>query len=322
MFKPKFIPFKSTFNFGHMFAFLLFSAFALILITFTCTTLFAETALVNQVKGFYSPTRVALANSGDIYVTDYERGVVAIFNNAGLRTGMITGLWAPLGLAIWENTNSKNKNERNSLYIFVGDEGDGSVRVFVDGVVRGFLGNGTGEFIKPNGIAVTQSRMAYVVDSKTDQVKVYDEDRILQFVFGTSGSGDGQLNFPTDLVVNETTGEIYVADFMNKRIAVFDLAGNWLRNIVTPLNDAGDPVFFRPSGLGIDPSGNLYVVDNALSCVAIINGNGALIDSIGYRNGQYWTGELDLPVDAAADGMRIYVTSNRQKLLVIFEVIP
>lgn len=283
------------------------------------TPVLAGTTLVNQVKGFYSPTRVALARSGDIYVSDSERGVVVIFDSAGLRTGMITGLGVPLGLAIWENIN--NKNEK-SPSIFVGDEEDGSVRVFVNGETRGVLGNGKGEFIKPNGIALTQSQMIYVVDSKADQVKVYNEDRILQFVFGATGSGDGQFNFPTDLVVNETTGEVYVADFMNKRIAVFDLAGNWLRNILPPLNDAGDPVFFRPSGLGMDPSGNLYVVDNALSCVAIINSNGALIDAIGYRNGQYWTGEIDLPVDAAADGRRIYVTSNRQKLLVIFEVVP
>lgn len=299
---------------------LLFVSLTLIATIIMTTTTLAETTIVGQLWGFYSPTRIALAPSGEIYVSDHERGAIVIFDNAGVRTGMIQGLGLPLGLAIWQNTKSKKEK---SPFIFVGDEGDGSVQIFVDGNPRGVLGIGKGEFIKPNGIAVTQSRKVYVVDSKTDQVKVYNEDNIREFVFGGSGSGNGQLNFPTDLVVNETFDEVYVADFMNKRIAVFDIAGNWLRNILPPNNVDGYTAFTRPAGLGIDPAGNLYVVDNALSCVAVIDRNGLLINVIGYRNGTYLTGEIDLPVDAAADGRRIYVTSNRQKLVVIFEeVVP
>ena len=201
--------------------------------------------------------------------------------------------------------------------IYVGDDSNGSVKVFNNGDVS-LLGSGSGEFITPSGIAVTETQDVYVVDSKAHQVKVYDDFGALQFTFGSQGSADGQLDFPVDIVLNEILNEVYVSDFWNWRIVVFDLDGNWLRNIITPLNDGGGQAYSRPSGLGIDPDGNLYVVDNALSCVAVITNTGTLIDIIGYSNEQYWFGELVGPLDAAADGQLIYVISGQEHIVKIF----
>ncbi len=306
------------------------------------TSLLAEPVIVDRIGGFHSPSRVALTSWGDIYVADYDHGVVAILDSTGKRIGTLKGLKAPLGLAVFETADSKKKDkdkdkskkdEMAPVAVYVGDEADGSVRIFVDGVIVGTLGQGPGEFLKPNGIAVTQAQTVYVVDSKAHEVKVYDGLGNFQFAFGAPGYGDGQFTFPSDIAIDETRGAVYVTDFavitgtntLPGRIAVFDLAGVWLRNIdPPPAPDLTEPypIFFRPAGLGMDPAGNLYVVDNALSSVTIIDGGGALIDVIGYRDGQYWTGELALPVDAAADGGRIYVTSSGKRILVVFEVVP
>lgn len=340
------------------------------------TPLFAAPVLVDQVGGFGSPTRVALTSQGDIYVADHDRGVVVVLDHTGKRVGRMTGFKAPLGLAVFEpptelsmndKCKEKEKEKDKEKYecitpppmIFVGDEGDGSVRIFQEGVAKGTLGIGSGEFGKPNGIAVARApdgnlAYVYVVDSKIGKVRVYDEQGNFTFEFGDSFNGGAdKLNFPTDIVVNETAGEngeVYVSDFtgdvgffgrtIEGRIVVFDLAGNWLHTILPPGNPhfpEYNPIFFRPAGLGRDPAGNLYVVDNTLSCVVIINpaiidanNRGTLIDAIGVRGtmnpehperGLYLTGELVLPIDAAADGERIYVTSNRQRLLAVFEVI-
>ncbi len=201
--------------------------------------------------------------------------------------------------------------------IYVGDDSNGSVKVFNNGDIS-LLGSGSGEFITPSGIAVTETQAVYVVDSKAHQVKVYDDFGALEFTFGSQGSADGQLDFPVDIVLNELLSEVYVSDFWNNRIVVFDLAGNWLRNIITPLNDGGGQAYSRPSGLGIDPAGYLSVVDNALSCVAVITNTGTLIDIIGYSNEQYWFGELVGPLDAAADGQLIYVISGQEHIVKIF----
>ena len=379
--------------------------------------------LLGQMRGIQGPARVVVSSTGDVYVTDYKKGRVTVFNGDGVMITSLGGLQAPLGLAISEvappaeqlprncpedvqalgvlatkyadkvtkfeglviehqalvakfqaklqdaqAAGDKRKERRyqrrvrqhtarvarfesrlqafedlqvtydacNSLWhegvplplIYVGDEGDGSVKI-IDRWKVTTLGAGSGEFIKPNGIAVTADQTVYVVDSKANQVKVYDNLGAWQWTFGSEGEADGQFNYPTDIVINEALDEVYVSDFSNRRIVVFDLAGNWLRNIITPNNDEGDPAFLNPSGLGIDPDGNLYVVDHALFCVVIIDNFGTLIDMIGYShnsngNGRYWTGELSKPLDAAADGQKVYVTSNSDngKAVKVFERFP
>jgi hypothetical protein len=47
--------------------------------------------------------------------------------------------------------------------------------------------------------------------------------------FGPTGSGAGQLNNPNDIAVNDSTGELYVADTGNHRVSVFDEDGDFLR---------------------------------------------------------------------------------------------
>jgi DNA-binding beta-propeller fold protein YncE len=46
--------------------------------------------------------------------------------------------------------------------------------------------------------------------------------------FGGSGSGNGQLDEPTDVAVNEATGDVYVTDKGNNRVEVFDASGSYV----------------------------------------------------------------------------------------------
>lgn len=269
----------------------------------------------NKEVDFISPTRLTISESGDIYVSDHKKGNVVLLDSEGGLVETFAGFTAPLGLAVLEK--GYNDTHKGKTFLFVGDEGDGSVQILIEGEKTGVLGKGRREFIMPNGIAVTKDLTVYVVDSKANQVMVYDSSGNLQTVFGSSG-----FNFPTDIALNETAGELYVSDFNNRRIRVYDLDGGWLRDIIAPLNDQDDPVFWKPAGIGIDSDGNLYVVDNSLSCVAKISRLGELLAIIGYSDGQYWTGELSIPIDAAAFDTRIYVTSNGHRELRIFEVVP
>jgi glucose/arabinose dehydrogenase len=49
--------------------------------------------------------------------------------------------------------------------------------------------------------------------------------------FGASGSGDGEFNRPTDVAV-DNQGLIYVADWRNDRIQVFDPQGRFVTQIL------------------------------------------------------------------------------------------
>jgi hypothetical protein len=46
--------------------------------------------------------------------------------------------------------------------------------------------------------------------------------------FGTEGSGNGQFKEPSDIAVNEATGDVYVLDQGNSRIEIFDHEGKYL----------------------------------------------------------------------------------------------
>jgi DNA-binding beta-propeller fold protein YncE len=109
---------------------------------------------------------------------------------------------------------------------------------------------------------------------------------VYQRSFGEPGSGAGQLSQPTGIAVNETTGDVYVADRDNHRIEQFDSNGNFIRMWGKGVNqDGGDicPVnpgdvcqagvpgeeagqFNYPQGIGVDNSngpaaGSVYVQD-------------------------------------------------------------
>jgi DNA-binding beta-propeller fold protein YncE len=179
--------------------------------------------VVDQWGGLQKPSRIAVAEDGQIYVSDWSRGVVAIFEPDGKRVGTLTGVEFPLGLAVsvLDRCGSFGCVCRPVKTTYVGDEGEGSVSVFEEGVFRRKLGIGGGEFIKPNGIAVTPTQVAYVVDSEARNVKIFAPDGRLHSTFGSRGWENGQLEYPVDIARNPMTGDLYVADYGNRRIAVY-----------------------------------------------------------------------------------------------------
>ena len=319
---------------------------------------------VARLGGLEVPTRLALADSGDLYVSDAAKGIVAVFDPSGDRAGTLAGLGRPLGVAVLEepgtrtvttctttttpgtcasdeddDSDSEDDGESTACAptttetcttstvavtiarAWVADADAGAVYVFEDGELVDQLGAGPGEFASPNGLDVTSDGTVYVVDSAANEISAWDATGARALTFGSGGSGDGQLDFPTDVAVDEAAGEVYVSDFGNGRVVVFDTAGNWLRNIDPPLNDAGDPAFRQAAGVGLDPNGLLYVVDNALMAVVIMDASGNLVDILGYDNGTYWTGDVIVPVDAASDGATFWVSSSKQGRVHGYEVI-
>ena len=262
--------------------------------------------------GLLSPSRIASAPDGRVYVSDTGAGVIAVYDKRGVRVGTLTGVERPVGIALLPVSP-------DLTYAWVGDEADGSVHIFENSTDIGSLGAGAGEFTKPTGIAVAGDRV-YVADGRTDRITVFTVDGTRIGSFGSSGSGPGEIRFPADVAVDERAGRLYVADLGNSRIAAFDLDGGWIANIDPPLNDAGDSVFYRPTGVDVDANGHLYVVDNTLSCVAVIEESGTLLDVVGYQDGQYWVGDLRVPIDAAvdADG-RLYVTSSKDRRVRVYD---
>jgi NHL repeat len=126
---------------------------------------------------------------------------------------------------------------------------------------------------------------------------------VYQRSFGEPGGGSGQLSQPTGIAVNETTGDVYVADRDNHRIEQFDSSGSfvrmWGRGVnqstggdICPLNlsdvcqagivgeEAGQ--FSYPQGIGLDNStgpaaGSVYVQDAGNIRIQRFTANGQFV---------------------------------------------
>jgi DNA-binding beta-propeller fold protein YncE len=89
--------------------------------------------------------------------------------------------------------------------------------------------------------------------------------------FGSKGSASGQFDHPLGVAVNDTTGDVYVADSANNRVQELTFsAGVW--TVIGEFDGAGAPtgIFSDPTQIAVDNSnspldpsaGDVYVVDS------------------------------------------------------------
>jgi DNA-binding beta-propeller fold protein YncE len=63
----------------------------------------------------------------------------------------------------------------------------------------------------------------------------------------------------------DSSGNVYVSDYSNKRIQKFDSSGNFL--LKWGSEGAGDGQFTLPLGVAVDSSDNVYVTDGSAAGV-------------------------------------------------------
>ena len=122
----------------------------------------------------------------------------------------------------------------------------------------GRRGEGEGEFLRPEGLAVGEGGDLYVIDCGHHRVLRFRPDGSFVSSFGGFGDGEGQFAFPMDITATPD-GTLYVVDFQGNRIqrftpegrclGVFGGAGNEKGRLATPRGiavnqtEAGDRLF-------------------------------------------------------------------------------
>jgi|GEM_PF-440104 len=99
-----------------------------------------------------------------------------------------------------------------------------------------------------------------------------------RFAFGTSGSGNGQLQFPIGMAI-DASGNLWVADSGNARIQKFNSNGEYLSQFGS--YGTGNGHFIEPAGIAIDSSGNLWIVDPAVARIKKFNSKGEYLSQFG-----------------------------------------
>ena len=110
----------------------------------------------------------------------------------------------------------------------------------------------------PMDLFICANDYIFVVDMRQNRaVQMTDRSELIR-EFGDE-EGPGQLNNPEGIFVRRDTGEVYISDTGNFRVAVFSPEGEFLREITRPDDARIQDIMFRPERIGVDSRG-FYVV--------------------------------------------------------------
>jgi len=261
------------------------------------------------------PYGITTDSRGRIIVADPGARIVHVFDFARKKYHCLQGgkgedLQSPIGVAVDAQDN-----------VYVTDSISGKIFVFdADGKFRRFVGSvskSEGFFKRATGIAIDQQQgELFVTDTLRDKIFVMDLEGHVLREFGGRGSGPGEFNFPTELVLRGN--DLLVVDAMNFRVQILDRQGHFL----TQFGELGDGIgkLFRPKGMSVDSEGNIYLVDASLEAVQVFGRDGTLLYTFG-RSG-VGPGELQLPSGLWIDSNdRVYVADSYNRRVQMFQFI-
>jgi DNA-binding beta-propeller fold protein YncE len=217
---------------------------------------------------------------------------------------------SPIGIAVDSADN-----------IYVADSALGKIFVFDPrGKFRRYIGAITpkeGFFKRATGIAIDKRQgEVYVTDTLRDKIFVMDLEGHHLRDFGGRGSGPGEFNFPTEVVVHGD--DILVVDAMNFRVQILDHQGRFRSQFGSQGDSMG--TLFRPKGMGVDSEGNIHLIDGLFEAVQVFDHLGALLYYFGGTGIQ--PGEFELPSGLWIDSNdRIYVADSYNHRVQVFQYV-
>ncbi len=260
---------------------------------------------------FLHPSSVVADRDGNVYLTEWqpyrlqkfdsEGRLLAVWGSFGQGYGqfLTPGEWTPGDVAVDELG-----------HVYVSDDANHRVQVFsTDGIFLEVWGgpipsSALGQFDSPWGLACTPAGRFYVADRNhrvqafdfsrggkfqlpfdaaadaAGHVYVGDRERIQKFdgsgqfllAWGSSGSGDGQVQVVAGLAV-DPGGRVFVVDSGNHRIQKFSQGGAFLDKWGG--FGSGPGSFNAPFGIAVDASAHVYVADTGNHRIQRFDDHGA-----------------------------------------------
>jgi tripartite motif-containing protein 71 len=261
---------------------------------------------------FSSPSGIAVAPNGNVYVTDNFNDRVQYFT----AQGSFLGAWGsegsadghldgPVGIAVAPNGN-----------VYVGEEYNHRVQYFT--ATGSFLGKWKASaeleawlyagYYYPEGVAVAPNGNVYITDSRKERVLYFTPTGSFLGEWGSWGDGDGEFFDPCGIAV-APNGDVYVADSYNDRIQRFTASGSFLAK--RGVSGEAPGKFNAPNDVAVGPDGTVYVCDSHNYRVQCFDSSGSFLGQwgkFGFLDEKGFLGPVSVAV--SPDGARVYVVDD------------
>ena len=225
-----------------------------------------STSVFNQVRG------ISFDASGDVVAMDSVNQRVDVFTSTGTLINMCgqrgftsTGdfNW-PRGVAVDPATGN----------YWIADTKQSDLQVLqplasgCNGLAEfGVVGTALGDDNYPYSIAIGNG-YAWIADTRNNRVESWNvsTERAVSF-YGTKGAGTGQFSTPAGVGIDPVSGNLFVADSVNKRVVELAVNNGNVTSTVATFTDG----FNLPYGVASNGAGLLAVADRDNNRVVIIN---------------------------------------------------
>ena len=203
---------------------------------------------------FNFPYCLALSRRGNlIVVSDGQNHRIQIVTPSGKLAKNFGGFGDQIGKLNHPHGIAIDLDDR----IYVADSGNSRIQIFShEGIPVGMVVHK--DMACPWGVAICRTDHIAVTDYNNHKVFVFNKDGSLNLQFGSRGDGNGLLNNPAGITVDDQ-GQFVVADRSNHRVQIFQQNGAF----VTKFGGKGqeDGLMRFPAGVAVDRRGRLYVAD-------------------------------------------------------------
>jgi tripartite motif-containing protein 71 len=267
--------------------------------------------------GQFSYPRGVAANASEVLVADDDNHRIEKFSPEGAYEGEVgsqgeaPGQFAfPYGIALDAAGNAYVADDLNhrivKLNASLGYAGE-----------WGSYGTKPGQLAFPRAVASDPAGDTYVANTANDRIEVFDpEGRFLRTI-GYSARGGGVLSAPRGLAL-DPSGGLLVSDTVGARVELF-----------APVTDAYvtqwtlapgyTPSFAKPTGIGVDPRGSVYIADEGEGRVARMWGDGTPLSEVGGPNDVGGAALNDPDAVAVASGSgRYYVADAGHNRVLVY----
>ncbi len=302
---------------------------------------------VREQARFYSPTDIAVDDAGNVFVTDFTHhlirkitpdGVVSTYSGDQINgSGSTDG---DISIARFSNPAGIDIDAAGNLYI--ADYGNNTIRkISASGIVSTVAGTATyvsaypvdgfgpdAVFNNPSDVVVSPDGTLYVTDTDHYAIRKITPDRMVStlpgtgFTAGFSKPFGIEMDFLGNLYVSTGSSGSYVSGVNNLIMKITPsgeistLAG-LAGSLGSHLDATGSNArFYGPSGLAIDPEGNLLVAERWNNVLRKVTPDGVVTtpfgapSTAGLANGNPDVARYSRPNGLASYGSSVFVADT------------